>query len=100
MANPLTDVENALVTAGKWIAGASAAVTKLFAAEKKLAPATVSAVTTFVADVESLVALAAPAAGASGLNFAADSAAYAQFLVVKNDVVTLASVIEADLKAI
>lgn len=100
MGNPFTEVENALVTAGKWIAGASTAVATLFAAEKKLAPATVAAVTKFVADVESLVALSATSVGAQGINFAADSAAYAQFLVVKGDVVSLAAVIEADIKAL
>lgn len=100
MSNPFTAIETALINAGKFITGLATGFAILFAKEKALAPITASLVTKFVGDVESLIALAAPAAGEGGLNFPADSAAYTQFLVVKSDVVQLAAQIEKDIKAL
>jgi hypothetical protein len=100
MKNPFTEVEIALVDSGKWIAGDISKIDRLLTAGKTLAPETVAAVVKFVSDTQTLISLAATSVGASGLNFAADSAAYEQFLIVKDDVVSLAGVIETDVKAL
>jgi hypothetical protein len=100
MANPFTDIENALIAAGKFITSLASGIGKLFAAEKALAPAVATSIVTLVGDLESLIALSASAVGTDGLNFPADSAAYTQFLKVKADVVASAAVIEQAIQAL
>jgi hypothetical protein len=100
MANPFTDIEKALVAAGKFITSLASGFTKLFATEKAIAPAVASSIVTLVGDLESLIALSASAVGAEGLNFPADSAAYAQFLKVKADVIASAAVIQQAVEAL
>lgn len=82
MSNPFTVAEQDLVKAGSFLLGLTEKAVKLFDASK---PVQADAVKLLTA-VESFIALAAPAVGASGLNFAADSAAYAQFLVIVAEV--------------
>lgn len=81
MSNPFTEASSDLVKAGSFLLGVSEKALKLFSSAK---PAE-EAVAKLLSSVESFISLAAPAVGASGLNFAADSAAYAQFLVVVAD---------------
>lgn len=81
MSNPFTVAEQDLVKAGSFLLGISEKAVKLFDASKPAQEAGVK----LLAAVESFIALAAPAVGASGLNFAADSAAYAQFLTLVAD---------------
>lgn len=76
IATEFSAAEKDLVKAGSFILGVSAKAVELF---KSSEPAQAAAVV-LLTDVESFIALAAPAVGAEGLNFAADSAAYAQFL--------------------
>src|ERR1700744_2134277 len=77
--------ENDLVKAGSFLLGVASKAESLFNSAEKSAPAVSSAAVPLFTDVEALSSLAAPAVGSEGLNFAADSAAYAQFLKVVAD---------------
>lgn len=81
MSNPFTVAEQDLIKAGSFILQLSEKALSIFKAGQ---PAEVAAVKLLSA-VESFISLAAPAVGSEGLNFPADSAAYAQFLVVVAD---------------
>lgn len=85
MANPFSSIENALLKAGSFLLGLGEKAEEVFQAEKTVAPAAAAAAVTLFTDVESFISLAAPAVGASGLNFAADSNAYAAFLKIVAD---------------
>lgn len=85
---------------GKWIAEAITATVHLAqkiesilkAAEPLQAPF-VAGLSTVVADVEALLAASGTAVSASGLNFAADSAAYQHFLALIADFQKLAPIV-------
>lgn len=85
MTNPFSSIESALLKAGSFLLGLGQKAEEIFKAEKAVAPGAAAAAITLFTDVESFISLAAPAAGAEGLNFAADSNAYAAFLKVVAD---------------
>lgn len=92
---------------GEWLAEAKTAVTgltgkvtTLFAAEEKLAPEVVTGVQTVFADLEALIPLAETATTGQGVNWPADSAAYAAYLKLVADVKKLAPDVEAGIAAI
>lgn len=99
MANPFEEVSGALLKAGSFLLGIGKRAEQLFTREKALAPEAVQATITVFSDLESFIALSAPAAGAEGLNFAADSAAYAAFLKLVADSKAFVSVAEQAIKA-
>jgi hypothetical protein len=86
---------------GKWVAAAikdtvslAVKVEKILKAEQPLAKPFVSGLSTVVADVEALIASSSTAVTASGLNFAADTKVYQQFLTLIDDFKKLAPVVE------
>jgi hypothetical protein len=86
---------------GKWLATAvkdtvslAARVEKILKAEQPLEKPFVSALSTVVADLEALVGSSTTAVTASGLNFAADTQVYQQFLTVIADFKKLAPIVE------
>jgi hypothetical protein len=86
---------------GKWLATAvkdtvslAAKVETILKAEQPLEKPFVSALSTVVADLEALVATSTTAVTASGLNFAADTQVYQQFLTVIADFKKLAPIVE------
>lgn len=99
MTNVFVEIDNALIKAGAFLLSLGAKAAEIFGGEKKLAPAAAEAAVALFTDVESFISLAAPAAGASGLNFAADSAAYAAFLKIVADAKTFVSVADQVMKA-
>lgn len=99
MSNPFTSIEDALRKAGSFLLGLGAQAAKVFEAEKTVAPAAATAAIALFTDVEDFISLTAPAVGAEGLNFAADSAAYAAFLKIVADAKAFVAVGESALKA-
>lgn len=99
MSNPFISIENALLKAGSFLLGLEEKAAAIFTAEKAVAPDAAAAAVTLFSDVESFISLAAPAAGASGLNFAADSAAYAAFLKIVADAKSFVAVAQSVLTA-
>src|SRR5579875_3577590 len=92
---------------GKWFAGAakSAAglalrVESILKSEKPLEQPFVSGLSTVMADLEVLIAAAQPAVSAEGLNFAADSKVYQDFLTLVDDFKKLAPVVEEAIAAL
>jgi len=96
MANPFTVAEQDLVKAGSFLIGLTKKAVNVFDSSKAAQTAAVN----LLSSVEAFIALAAPAVGASGLNFAADSAAYAQFLVVVANVKAFVADAEPVVKAL
>jgi hypothetical protein len=99
MSNPFTTIESALLKAGSFLLGLGEKAAKIFSSEKAIAPAAAAAAITLFADIESFISLAAPAVGAGGLDFAADSTTYAAFLKVVVDAKAFVSVAESVLTA-
>jgi hypothetical protein len=86
---------------GKWLATAvedtvslAAKIEKILKAEQPLEKPFVSALSTVVADVEALIGSSTTAVTASGLNFAADTQVYQQFLTLISDFKKLAPIVE------
>jgi hypothetical protein len=86
---------------GKWIAravttviGLAVRVEKILKSEKPLEKPFISGLSTVVADVEALIAASEGALTADGLNFAADSKVYSDFLTLVNDFKSLAPIVE------
>lgn len=86
---------------GKWIAhavttvvGLAVRVEKILQSEKPLEKPFIAGLSTVVADVEALIAASEGALTADGLNFAADSKVYSDFLTLVNDFRNLAPVVE------
>jgi len=86
---------------GKWFAGAvksviglALRVEKILKSEKPLEQPFIAGLSTVVADVEALIAASEGAITADGLNFAADSKVYADFMTLIDDFRKLAPVVE------
>jgi prophage DNA circulation protein len=72
----------------------AAKVEKVLKAEKPLQPSFIAGVSSVIADVESLAAFVGPAVSSNGLNFAADSKVYEQFIILIDDFRKLTPVVE------
>jgi hypothetical protein len=90
-----------IVDFGKWFAGAVKAaaglalrVETLLQSEKPLEQPFVTGLSTVIADLEVLIAASSTAVTADGLNFAADSKVYQDFLTLVADFKKLAPVVE------
>ncbi|HKO12793.1 MAG TPA: hypothetical protein VJV22_12540 [Acidobacteriaceae bacterium] len=86
---------------GKWLAGAVKAVVglavrveRILQSEKPLEKPFVTGLSTIVADLEALVAASEVALSANGLNFAADSKVYSDFVTLIDDFRKFAPVVE------
>ena len=86
---------------GKWLAGAVKAVVglavrveRILQSEKPLEKPFVAGLSTIVADLEALVAASEVALSANGLNFAADSKVYSDFVTLIDDFRKFAPVVE------
>lgn len=86
---------------GKWFAGAiktivglAIRIERILKSEKPLEQPFIAGLSTVVADVEALIAAAETALNADGLNFAADSKVYSQFVTLIDDFRKLAPVVE------
>jgi hypothetical protein len=86
---------------GKWFAGAvksvigvAIRVEQILKSEKPLEQPFIAGLSTVVADVEALIAASEGALSADGLNFAADSRVYSDFVTLIDDFRKLAPVVE------
>lgn len=86
---------------GKWFAGEvktivglALRVETILKSEKPLQKPFISGLSTVVADVEAVIAASETALTADGLNFAADSKAYADFVTLIDDFRKLAPIVE------
>lgn len=86
---------------GKWLAGAvetvvglAVRVERILQSEKPLEKPFVAGLSTIVADLEALVAASEVALSANGLNFAADSKVYSDFVTLIDDFRKFAPVVE------
>ena len=86
---------------GKWLGGAiktgvglAVRVEKILQSEKPLEKPFVAGLSTIVADLEALIAASDIALTANGLNFAADSKVYADFVTLIEDFRRFAPVVE------
>ena len=86
---------------GKWLAGAVKTVVglavraeRILQSEKPLEKPFVAGLSTIVADLEALVAASEVALSANGLNFAADSKVYSDFVTLIDDFRKFAPVVE------
>lgn len=86
---------------GQWFAGAvksiiglAVRVESLLRSEKPLEKPFIAGLSTVVADVEALIAVSETALTADGLNFAADSRVYQDFVTLIDDFRKLAPVVE------
>lgn len=86
---------------GKWFAGEvktvvglALRVESILRSEKPLEKPFIAGLSTVVADVETLIAASQGAVTADGLNFAADSRVYSDFLTLIDDFRKLAPVVE------
>jgi hypothetical protein len=90
-----------VVDFGKWFAaavksiiGLAIRVERILKSEKPLEQPFVAGLSTVVADVEALIAASEAALSADGLNFAADSKVYSEFITLIDDFKKLAPVVE------
>lgn len=86
---------------GKWVATAikdtasvAVRVETILKAEQPLEKPFIAGLTTVVTDVEALITSSSTAVSASGLNFAADTQVYQQFLTLIADFKKLAPIVE------
>ena len=86
---------------GKWFAsavksiiGLAVRVEKILKSEKPLEQPFIAGLSTVVADVEALIAASEGALTSDGLNFAADSKVYSDFMTLIDDFRKLAPVVE------
>jgi hypothetical protein len=101
MSNIFTKLGIGIADFGKWFATAitdtvslAAKIEKILKAEQPLEKPFVTGLSTVVTDVEALIASSSTAVSASGLNFAADTQVYQQFLTLISDFKKLAPVVE------
>ncbi|MFZ0631901.1 MAG: hypothetical protein WA399_21165 [Acidobacteriaceae bacterium] len=86
---------------GKWFAGAvksvigvAVRVEQILKSEKPLEQPFIAGLSTVVSDVEALIAASEGALTSNGLNFAADSKVYSDFVTLIDDFKKLAPVVE------
>ncbi len=94
----IADVGKWVVTAVKDIVGIAVKVEKVLSAAKPLEKPFIDGLVTVVGDVETLLTDAQGAVSAAGMNFAADSKTYQDFVKLVDDFKTLAPVVEEALK--
>ncbi len=101
MSNIFKKIGVGLADAAKWIAttvkdvvGLAAKVEKVLSAAKPLEQPFISGLSTVIGDVEALLTDASNAVTAEGLNIAADSKTYQDFVKLIDDFKTLAPVVE------
>lgn len=75
----LTTIENDINVAETWVKSAASKVETLFQKAEKLEPAVAADIAALVTKGEAFLAAATPAVAGEGLNFPADSVAYAAF---------------------
>jgi hypothetical protein len=107
MSNILKKLGIGVVDFGKWVATAikdtvslAAKVEAILKAEQPLAKPFVAGLSTVVADVEALIAASSTAVSATGLNFAADTAVYKEFVTLVSDFQKLAPIVEQAISAL
>jgi len=107
MSNIFQKLGIGIADAGKWIVEAVKSIVSLavkveaiLVAELPLEKEFVSGLTTVVADVEAFILATDTAVTATGLNFAADSKAYADLLTLISDFKKLAPIVEEALAAL
>lgn len=83
-----------------WIGNIGKKVEAIFQEGAKLEPQTAADVVLVIGDVENLATLSAGAVGAEGINFAADSAAYAAFQKLLTDLKTLGTNLKGDVASL
>jgi hypothetical protein len=84
----------------KFIAGLEDKAKTFVSTVKEVDPNLKAELQAFVTDTENFIAEVSAAASSEGVNFSVDSAAFAAFLKVKNDVLTLAAAFVAAEKAL
>lgn len=92
----LSTLENDVNIAETWIKSAASKVEALI----KGGSAIPAEVATVVADTEAFLAAATPAVAGEGLNFPADSVAYAAFVKLVGDWQKLGATVVADVKSV
>lgn len=90
----IADVGKWVVTAVKDVVGLAVKVEKILSAAKPLEQPFINGLVTVVGDVETLLTDAQGAVSAAGMNFAADSKTYHDFIKLIDDFKTLAPVVE------
>lgn len=90
----IADVSKWVVTAVKDVVGLAVKVEKVLTAAKPLEKPFIDGLVTVIGDVETLLTDAQGAVTAAGMNFAADSRTYQDFLKLIDDFKTLAPVVE------
>ena len=90
----VADVAKWFAAAVKEVVGLAVKVERVLASEKPLEKPFIDGLVTVVGDVETLLADAQGALTASGMNFAADSKTYHDFIKLVDDFKTLAPVVE------
>jgi uncharacterized protein YacL (UPF0231 family) len=105
MANIFKKIGIGLVDVGKWVADAvkdvvslTTKVEKVLSAGKPLEQPFINGLSTVVGDVETLLTDAEGAVSANGLNFAADSKTYQDFIKLIDDFKNLAPIVEQALQ--
>jgi hypothetical protein len=83
-----------------WISSISSKVKAIFTKAEVLEPAIAEGLSALVTKTESFLAAATPAVVGEGLNFPADSVAYAAFEDLVAEFQSLASTLKADVKAV
>lgn len=107
MSNIFERVGVSIADCGKWLATAikdtvkiADRVERILKTAKPLEQPFISALSTVVADLETLVAASDSAVTADGLNFPADSRVYSDFLTLISDFRKLAPIVDEAIKAI
>jgi hypothetical protein len=98
MTGILSTIEKDINIAETWVTSAASKVEQAFAKGATLAPEIVSDLTTVVSTTEDFLAAATPAVAGDGLNFPADSVAYAKFVALVAAWQKLGVTVIADLK--
>ena len=83
-----------------WVASIASKAEALVTKAEKIEPAVANALTGVVSKTEAFLAAATPAVAGEGLNFPADSVAYAAFVALVGEWQSVASTIEAAFKAL
>ncbi len=99
IATVIADAEKDINIAEVWVTKISSFVKTLVTREKALAPEVAGAFLTLAADCEEFLAAATPAVAGEGLNFPADSVAYAAFVKLVGDFQAIAAVVKDAAKA-